>query len=48
MSWTYIRTVWSVDEEVHHVEKALVVMFTVLPGGSLDGSALVAAHSFGQ
>lgn len=28
-------------------EKALVVMFTVLPGGSLDGSALVAAHSFG-
>lgn len=29
------------------MEKALVVMFTVLPGGSLDGSALVAAHSFG-
>lgn len=29
------------------MEKTLVVMFTVLPGGSLDDSALVAAHSFG-
>ncbi|KAI9519769.1 hypothetical protein NQZ68_025908 [Dissostichus eleginoides] len=47
LGWTYIRTIWSVDEEAHNVEKALVVMFTVLPGGSVEGSARVAAHSFG-
>lgn len=30
----------------HHVDKTLVVVFTVLPGGALDASALVAAHTF--
>lgn len=42
-----LKMIWPMDSEVHHMEKALVVVFTVLPGGFSDGSALVAVHSFG-
>lgn len=48
MDSSLARSFWSVNQEVHRLEKALVVMCPVLPGGSFDGSALVAAHSFGQ